>query len=91
MRFHRPTHQLVGAFKNGGREYRPAGSPEAVRVHDFIDPKLARAVPYGVYDITNNLGWVSVGTDHDTSSFAVHAIHCWWKTMGKSVIPAPNG
>ena len=75
--------ELVGNFKNNGREWRPQGQPELVNVHDFIDPKLARAVPYGVYDITNNLGWVSVGTDHDTASFAVHAIRRWWKTMGK--------
>ena len=66
--------ELVGNFKNAGREWRRQGQPEIVNVHDFIDPKLARAVPYGVYDINNNLGWVSVGTDHDTASFAVHAI-----------------
>jgi len=74
--------ELVGNFKNNGREWRPQGRPELVNVHDFIDPKLSRAVPYGVYDITNNLGWVSVGTDHDTASFAVHAIRRWWKAMG---------
>lgn len=79
--------ELVGNFKNNGREWRPQGQPEPVNVHDFIDPKLARAVPYGVYDITNNLGWVSVGTDHDTASFAVHAISRWWKTMGRKRHP----
>jgi len=79
--------ELVGNFKNNGRQWRPQGQPEPVNVHDFIDPKLARAVPYGVYDITNNLGWVSVGTDHDTASFAVHAIRRWWKTMGKKRHP----
>ena len=79
--------ELVGNFKNAGREWRPEGRPEPVNVHDFIDPKLARAVPYGVYDITNNLGWVSVGTDHDTASFAVHAIRRWWTTMGKKRHP----
>ncbi len=79
--------ELVGNFKNNGRQWRPAGQPELVNVHDFIDPKLPRAVPYGVYDITNNLGWVSVGTDHDTASFAVHAIHRWWKTMGRKRHP----
>jgi Rhodopirellula transposase DDE domain len=79
--------ELVGNFKNNGRQWRPQGQPELVNVHDFIDPKLARAVPYGVYDITNNLGWVSVGTDHDTASFAVHAIRRWWKTMGKKRHP----
>jgi len=57
-----------------------------VNVHDFIDPKLKRAVPYGVYDINNNTGWVSVGTDHDTAAFAVNAIRRWWKAMEKSVI-----
>jgi DDE family transposase len=79
--------ELVGNFKNSGREWRPEGEPQPVNVHDFIDPKLPRAVPYGVYDITNNLGWVSVGTDHDTASFAVHAIRRWWKTMGKKRHP----
>ncbi len=75
--------ELVGNFKNNGRDWRRQGSPELVNVHDFIDPKLNRAVPYGVYDITNNLGWVSVGTDHDTASFAVQAIRRWWRSMGK--------
>jgi hypothetical protein len=79
--------ELVGNFKNNGREWRPQGTPELVKVHDFIDPKLSRAVPYGVYDITNNVGWVSVGTDHDTASFAVNAIHRWWRTMGKKRHP----
>jgi len=79
--------ELVGNFKNNGREWRPEGEPELVNVHDFIDPKLGRAVPYGVYDITNNLGWVSVGADHDTASFAVQAIRRWWKTMGEERYP----
>lgn len=79
--------ELVGDFKNGGREYRPKTSPETVRGHDFIDPKLGRAVPYGVYDIADNKGWVSVGADHDTASFAVHAIERWWLSMGKSRYP----
>jgi len=79
--------ELVGDFKNGGREYRPKASPETVKVHDFIDPKLGRAVPYGVYDIADNKGWVSVGTDHDTASFAVHAIQRWWLSMGKARYP----
>jgi hypothetical protein len=77
----------LGNFKNAGREWRRQGQPEIVNVHDFIDPKLARAVPYGVYDINNNLGWVSVGTDHDTASFAVHAIRRWWTSMGKKRHP----
>jgi hypothetical protein len=79
--------ELVGNFKNNGREWRRQGTPELVNVHDFIDPKLKRAVPYGVYDITNNVGWVSVGTDHDTATFAVNAIRRWWRTMGKKRHP----
>jgi Rhodopirellula transposase DDE domain len=79
--------ELVGNFKNNGREWRRQGTPELVNIHDFIDPKLKRAVPYGVYDITNNVGWVSVGTDHDTATFAVHAIRRWWRTMGKKRHP----
>ena len=73
----------IGNFKNGGREWRQKDKPEPVDVHDFIDPKLKRAVPYGIYDVNNNVGWVSVGTDHDTASFAVNAIRRWWRTMGK--------
>lgn len=79
--------ELVGDFKNNGREWNPKGSPDAVNVHDFIDPKLGRAVPYGIYDIGDNKGWVSVGSDHDTASFAVHAIGRWWLTMGQSRYP----
>jgi hypothetical protein len=75
--------ELIGNFKNNGREWSPKGEPERVNVHDFIDPKLGRAVPYGVYDINANVGWVSVGTDHDTASFAVNAIRRWWATMGR--------
>jgi hypothetical protein len=80
--------ELVGNFKNNGREWRPGGSPEKVNVHDFIDPKLGRAIPYGIYDISDNKGWVSVGTDHDTASFAVHAIGRWWLTMGQMRYPS---
>ena len=76
--------ELVGDFKNGGREYRPAGSPEPVRVHDFVDPRFGRAAPYGVYDIADDKGWVSVGIDHDTAAFAVNAIRSWWMIMGRS-------
>ena len=79
--------ELVGNCKNNGREWRPQATPEEVNVHDFIDPKLGRAVPYGVYDIADNKGWVSVGTDHDTASFAVHAIHRWWLAMGQQRYP----
>jgi len=79
--------ELVGDFKNGGRELRPKGQPEPVRVHDFLIPELGRAVPYGVYDIAGNAGWVSVGIDHDTASFAVNAIRRWWHSMGRARYP----
>jgi Rhodopirellula transposase DDE domain len=82
--------ELVGDFKNGGREYRPAGSPEPVRVHDFVDPKLGRAAPYGVYDIADDKGWVSVGIDHDTAAFAANAIRSWWTFMGRSRHPGAH-
>jgi hypothetical protein len=74
--------ELVGNFKNGGREWRPRGSPHHVRVHDFIDPSKGKAIPYGVYDLGLNRGWVSVGIDHETASFAVNTILRWWKEMG---------
>lgn len=79
--------ELVGDFKNAGRQYRPQGDPEKVRVHDFIIPELGRANPYGIYDIGRNLGWVNVGTDHDTSAFAVESIRRWWQAMGRSLYP----
>ena len=79
--------ELVGNYKNNGREWHPQGAPEAVNVHDFIDPELGRAVPYGIYDIADNKGWVSVGTDHDTASFAVQAIRRWWTAMGHERYP----
>ena len=79
--------ELVGDFKNGGREYRPSGLPEPVRVHDFLVPELGRAAPYGVYDIGDNKGWVSVGIDHDTADFAVNAIRRWWRLMGQARYP----
>jgi transposase len=74
--------ELVGQFKNGGREWRPKGEPEAVAVHDFPDPQLGKVIPYGVFDLSENEGWVSVGIDHDTAQFAVQAIGRWWKRMG---------
>ena len=80
--------ELVGDFKNAGREWRPQGSPEEVRVHDFVIPALGRAVPYGVYDIAGNAGWVSVGIDHDTAAFAANAIRSWWKLMGRERYPS---
>jgi len=79
--------ELVGDFKNGGQEWQPKGKPEEVRVHDFIDPELGRAIPYGVYDLARNAGWVSVGIDHDTAAFAVATIERWWKKMGRKVYP----
>jgi transposase len=79
--------ELVGNFRNNGREWRRMGDPETVEIHDFIDPKLGRAVPFGVYDINNNTGWVSVGTDHDTASFAVNTVRRWWRTMGRKRYP----
>jgi len=79
--------ELVGDFKNAGREYRPKDQPEKVRVHDFLIPELGRASPYGVYDIAENAGWVSVGIDHDTASFAVNSIRCWWNVMGRQRYP----
>jgi hypothetical protein len=79
--------ELVGDFKNGGREWRPRGRPEEVRVHDFQDPQLGKAIPYGVYDVTHNQGWVSVGIDHDTAFFAAASIRRWWLEMGVQRFP----
>jgi hypothetical protein len=79
--------ELVGEFKNGGREWHPQGMAPRVKVHDFVDPELGRAVPYGVYDVAGNNGWVSVGVDHDTSSFAVETIRRWWYSMGSERYP----
>ena len=79
--------ELVGDFKNAGRQWRPQGQPEEVRVHDFQDKTLGKVVPYGVYDILNNQGWVSVGIDHDTAEFATNSIRRWWIKMGRSRFP----
>ena len=79
--------ELVGDFKNAGRTWRPQGEPEAVRVHDFLIPELGKAIPYGVYDIGANSGWVSLGIDHDTAAFAVNAIRSWWQEMGQPRYP----
>ena len=79
--------ELVGNFKNGGREWRPQGAPEEVMVHDFQDPGLGKAIPYGVYDLTHNQGWVSVGIDHDTARFATETIRRWWQKMGHKRFP----
>jgi hypothetical protein len=79
--------ELVGEFDNGGVEWRPEGEPERVNVHDFVDPELGRAIPYGIYDETNNEGWVSVGDTADTAEFAVNAIRSWWQHMGRVRFP----
>jgi hypothetical protein len=79
--------ELVGAFKNAGREWRPKGNPESVKIYDFVDPDLGKAIPYGVYDLSSNQGWVSVGVDHDTARFAVEAIRRWWRKMGSPRYP----
>ena len=79
--------ELVGDFKNGGREWRPKGDPEQVRVHDFLIKELGRAVPYGVYDLAADAGWVSVGIDHDTAAFAVQSIRRWWQEIGRRRYP----
>ena len=75
--------ELIGDFKNAGKEWQPAGQPEQVRVHDFIDTELGKVAPYGVYDLKANVGWVSVGIDHDTAEFAVQSIRRWWLEMGR--------
>ena len=79
--------ELIGAYRNAGREWRPKGQPEEVKVHDFIDRELGKAIPYGVYDLTANAGWVSVGVDHDTAEFAVHTVRRWWRQMGRHTYP----
>jgi hypothetical protein len=82
--------ELVGDFKNSGRELRPKGEPQKVRVHDFMIPELGKASPYGVYDITHNVGWVNVDIDNDTAAFAVESIRRWWYTMGHERYPEAN-
>ena len=76
--------ELVGDFKNAGREWRRQGDPEEVRVHDFLIKELGRAVPYGIYDMAANAGWVAVGVDNDTATFAVQTIRRWWQDVGHS-------
>jgi hypothetical protein len=82
-----PTRQLVGDFKNAGRELRPKGQPEPVRVHDFAIPELGKAVPYGIYDIADNAGWVNLGISHDTAVFSVESIRRWWYELGAARYP----
>jgi len=79
--------ELVGDFRNGGREWQPKGTPDKVLVHDFPDDSVGKAIPYGVYDMARNEAWVSVGRDHDTPKFAVASIRQWWKTMGQRAYP----
>jgi DDE family transposase len=79
--------ELVGEFKNAGREWRRQGEPEKVKVHDFPDKNLGKAIPYGVYDLASNEGWVSVGIDHDTARFAAASIGRWWRQMGRKRYP----
>jgi len=79
--------ELIGPFKQAGRQWRPKGQPEEVRVHDFMDPELGKAIPYGIYDVGQDLGWVNVGTDHDTATFAVESIRRWWRAMGLPLYP----
>jgi hypothetical protein len=79
--------ELVGDFKNAGQEWQKKKTPIRVRVHDFVDPVLGKAAPYGVYDLAANQGWVSVGIDHDTAEFAVESIRRWWRQMGKPIYP----
>jgi hypothetical protein len=83
--------ELVGPFKNAGREWQPKGQPEEVNVYDFVDKTQGKAIPYGVYDVERNQGWVSVGRDHDTASFAVETVSRWWSSMGVQLYPDAQG
>jgi hypothetical protein len=82
--------ELIGAYKNGGSDYRPEGCPDEVNVHDFVDKELGKAIPYGVYDIAANAGLVSVGIDNDTAQFAVNSLRCWLHKMGRERYPEMN-
>jgi hypothetical protein len=79
--------ELVGQFKQGGREWQPTGHPEPVNVHDFPEPHVGKAIPYGIYDVGRNAGWVNVGQDHDTASFAVESLRRWWRGEGAAIYP----
>jgi len=79
--------ELVGNYHNGGREWRPAGQPARVKSHDFPDLELGKAIPYGIYDLAADAGWVNVGTDHDTAAFAVESIRRWWNDAGRAAYP----
>lgn len=82
-----PLPDLVGLFKNNGREWEPRGEPVRVDIHDFPDRELGKAVPYGINDVAANTGWVNVGTDHDTAAFAVESIRRWWNGAGRAAYP----
>jgi hypothetical protein len=79
--------ELVGPFKNGGQEWQPQGQPEPVNVHDFVDKQVGKAIPYGIYDVGRNAGWVSVGQDHDTAQFAIESLRRWWRSVGRPTYP----
>jgi len=79
--------ELVGPYKNGGQEYQPQGQPEVVNVYDFVDKKVGKAIPYGIYDVGRNAGWVNVGQDHDTAQFATESLRRWWQTVGTVAYP----
>jgi hypothetical protein len=79
--------ELLGQYRNGGREWRPKGQPEEVKIYDFVDETLGKVIPYGVYDLTTNRGWVSVGIDHDTAEFAVESLRRWWQHRGSKTYP----
>lgn len=80
--------ELLGQFKNPGKEWHPQGKPEEVEIHDFAGPESPKVIPYGIYDIGRNMGWVNVGCDHDTASFAVASIRRWWLSMGREIYPS---
>jgi len=82
-----PDELVAGVKANVGREWQPAGQPEPVYVHDFPDPEVPKAIPYGVYDVGADEGWVQVGDDHDTPAFAVNAVRDWWQSMGRVRYP----
>ena len=82
--------ELVGLFKNAGQEWQPKGQPERVNVHDFPHPKVGKAIPYGIYDVGQNTGWVNVGQDHDTASFAVESLRRWWRSVGAATYPTAD-
>jgi hypothetical protein len=79
--------ELVGAYKNGGQEWQPQGQPEVVNVYDFVNKKVGKAIPYGIYDVGRNAGWVNVGQDHDTAQFAVESLRRWWQHVGRQAYP----